>query len=102
MKIKLKRAQMYIAADGATVVGKKGDIVDAKEDFCKLLPHDAFEKAKENEDDKTKAASKPLEQMNKADLIKLAAEKGLEQKPAELQKLTNAQIVDLIKAAGQD
>lgn len=93
MKIKLKQDQSYISIKGGVFFGFKGDIVDADDAFVNLIAG-KYEIAKEKEEKTEK--EKPLEKMNKGELVEKAKELGIELSEKEIETMTKANIIDKI------
>lgn len=96
MKIKLKQDQYYIAVDGGKYFGKKGDIINVCPIFAKLI-RDKYElvKTAEPEQDEPKK-EKPLDKMNKAELITYAQKVGADYTDDEFEAMTKAELTKII------
>lgn len=102
MKVKLLNAQHYITVAGAIKCGNKGDVVDVDPKFLKLI-NGKYELAKgevqedgDDENDK-KPVEKPLDKMNKEELVAKAKSVGIELEDAQFEEMTKAQITEAIK-----
>lgn len=97
MKVKLKQDQYYLAATGGRFCGKKGDIVDIDPLFAKHI-RDKYEviKTDAKEEEKTPKEEKPLEKMNKTELIEKVKKLGLDVTDEELDAMTKAEIIKVI------
>lgn len=111
-KIILKQDQSYISAAGGVKFGKAGAQVDADNKFllfikgryelCSQLAAEATEFGSADELDAgiangtVKTTEKPINQMNKTELIELARANGIEHTDEEFGEMTKAQIKELI------
>lgn len=101
MKVKLKQAQHYVTVVGAIKCGKKDEIVDVDPTFLKLI-NGKYELAKgeveeDSENGKDEKPEKPLDKMNKEELVAKAKSVGIELDDAQFEEMTKAQITEAIK-----
>ena len=98
MKVKLLQDQYYIAAAGGRQCGKKGDIVDIDPLFAKHIreKYEVVKGAKEDEGDNGEKTEKPLDKMNKAELVEKVKALGLDVTDEEIEAMTKAEIIKVI------
>lgn len=98
MKVKLNKDQYYLAATGGRYCGKKGDIVDIDPLFAKHIRenYDIVKSIADEEKEKNEKLEKPLEKMNKAELIEKVKALGLDVTDEETEAMTKAEIIKVI------
>jgi len=92
----LNQDQHYIDNMGQIKCAKKGDTVDVEESFLQLIDG-KYDLPEEVEDEDDGAGSKPLNKMNKAELIEVIKSKEIEMSDEDLEKATKAQLVAKIE-----
>lgn len=95
-KVILKQDQHYICPIGQIKCGVEGDCVDVDDSFLQHIDgkYDLPEDVEEGEWEST---DKPLNKMNKAELIEVVKSKDIEMSDEELEKATKAQLVAIIE-----
>lgn len=95
-KIILNQDQHYICPFGQIKCGKKDETVDADDSFLQLIDG-KYDLPEDVEDEDDGAGSKPLNKMNKAELIEVIKSKEIEMSDEDLEKATKAQLVAKIE-----
>ena len=96
MKVKLKQDQYYIGADGGRYFGAKGSTIDICPNFAKLI-RDKYEVIKNQESEKENAKiDKPLEKMNRQELIAKIKELGIDVTDDEIEAMTKSELIKVI------
>ena len=93
MQVKLKQDNYYLSETEGQKFGKKGEIINIDPLFYK---HIICEIVKGNSEEK-KPDEKPLDKMNKAELVEKAKEIGLEYTDDEYEAFNKADIIKLIQ-----
>lgn len=83
MKIKLKRNQYYVGVENGCHFGKKGEIVNVDPLFVKLIKG-AYEVVAEDKEQVPE--KKPLEKMNKEELVAETRRVGIELADEDIEK----------------
>lgn len=94
MKVKLLQDNGYVSETEGNKFGRKGEIVNIDPLFLKLIK-DKCKIVGDDEDDKK--TEKPLDKMNKADLITKGKEVELDLTDEDYEKLNKADIIKLIQ-----
>ena len=92
----LNQDQYYIDVVGQIKCAKKGDKVDVDDSFLQLI-EGKYDLLDEVDDEDDGAGDKPLNKMNKAELIEVVKSKEIEMSDEELDKATKAQLVAIIE-----
>lgn len=95
MQVKLKRDNYYLSETEGQKFGKKGEIINIDPLFYKHIKG-ICEIAKGNSEEK-KLDEKPLDKMNKAELVEKAKDVGLEYTDEEYEAFNKADIIKLIQ-----
>lgn len=101
MQVKLTQDQYYVSETDGNKFGKKGEIVNIDPLFHKLIS-DVCTPVKIEEEKEEKQDEKPLERMNKAELIAKAEELELGLTAEETDAMNKADIIKLIVAKQQE
>ena len=88
MQVKLKRDNYYLSETEGQKFGKKGEIINIDPLFYKHVKGNSEEKEPDE---------KPLDKMNKAELVEKAKEVGLEYTDDEYEAFNKADIIRLIQ-----
>jgi len=91
--VKLNKDQWYLDKIGEKKFGKSGSIIDVDDSFFRLIKGVCSE-AKEQEAEKTK----PLNKMNKAELIEYAETLDIQISKDEAESMTKADIIQTIQS----
>lgn len=99
MKVKLLQDQHYINPIGAQYCGFAGEIVDVDELFLKLIDgkYEEVVEVEDDDNDNDKLDEKPLDRMNKAELVEKAISVGIEKTEEEFEAMKKADIIKLIE-----
>ena len=92
-KIILKRDKGYVSALGRNEYGRKGDVVDVENSFLELIDEDCYEIYEEKEE----ILEKPIDKMNKTELISKLKSINPELTDDELEPKTKAELIKLIE-----
>lgn len=95
MQVKLKQDNYYLSETEGQKFGKKGEIINIDPLFYKHIKG-ICEIVKGNSEEK-KHDEKPLDKMNKAELVEKAKEIGLEYTDDEYEAFNKADIIKLIQ-----
>lgn len=95
MQVKLKRDNYYLSETEGQKFGKNGEIINIDPLFYKHIKG-ICEIVKGNSEEK-KPDEKPLDKMNKAELVEKAKEIGLEYTDDEYEAFNKADIIKLIQ-----
>lgn len=95
-KIILNQDQHYICPIGQIKCGKKGDCVDVDDSFLQHI-EGKYDLPEDVEEGEGGSLDKPLNKMNKAELIEVVKSKDIEMSDDELEKATKAQLVAIIE-----
>lgn len=93
MQVKLNRTQRYISANGTVKTGNKGDIVNIAREFYRHIAK-FCEVVIEKKDEPKK---KPLDKMNKEELLKEVKELGIELTEEQVEETKKADLIKLIE-----
>ena len=93
----LNQDQYYICPMGQIKCAKAGESVDVDDSFLTLIDG-KYDLPEDVEDEDDGAGDKPLNKMNKAELIEVVKSKEIEMSDEELEKSTKAQLVAIIEA----
>lgn len=95
MQVKLKQDNYYLSETEGQKFGKKGEIINIDPLFYKHIKG-ICEIVKGNSEEK-KSNEKPLDKMNKAELVEKAKAIGLEYTDEEYEAFNKADIIKLIQ-----
>lgn len=98
MKVRLKQDQFYVSEANGNRFGKKDEVVNIDPLFHKLIA-DVCVPVKLDEKEDKKSEEKPLEKMNKNELIAKAADLELGLTQEQIDAMNKADIIKLIIAA---
>lgn len=96
-KVILTQDQSYISVNGSIKFGKKGDTIDSDTKFLTFIKGKFTTVSGKVED--PKKLDKPIEKMNKLELIELLKTTNTDISDEELENMTKAQIIELIQEA---
>ena len=95
-KVILNQDQHYICPVGQIKCGKEGDSVDVDDSFLQHI-EGKYDLPEDVQDEEDGLGSKPLNKMNKAELIEVIKSKEIEMSDEDLEKATKAQLVAKIE-----
>lgn len=94
-KVILIQDQLYISNKNDIKAGKKNSLVDVDDKFLVLIKG-KYKPYKEEEQQQEPIIEKPLEKMNKSELVKEAIKNGIKLSDEEFESLTKAKIIELL------
>lgn len=95
-KVILNQDQHYICPIGQIKCGKEGENVDVDDSFLQHI-EGKYDLPEDVEEGEGESLGKPLNKMNKAELIEVIKSKEIEMSDEDLEKATKAQLVAKIE-----
>ena len=96
MRVKLLQDQYYVSETDGNKFGKKDEIVNIDPLFYKLISAKCKPVKNDEQKQDEKSEEKPLDKMNKVELVEKAKTIGLELTQEEIEAMTKADIIKLI------
>ena len=96
MQVKLLQDQYYVSETDGNKFGKKDEIVNIDPLFYKLISTKCKPVKNDEQKQDEKSEEKPLDKMNKVELVEKAKTVGLELTQEEIEAMTKADIIKLI------
>jgi len=96
--VKLNKDQWYLDKIGEKKFGKSGSIIDVDDSFFRLIKGVCSEAKEQEAEEQEAEKTKPLNKMNKAELIEYAETLDIQISKDEAESMTKADIIQTIQS----